>query len=91
MERLFPPFDKVHSEICMHSSAAASYRSFVGDIFTLKQLKRFAYDARVKVQSSLSGKNTARYVGDIQLGVSFRSVNSFEGIMSRVAYETGRY
>ena len=50
-----------------------------------------AYDARITLQSSLSGKSVARYVGDIQLGVSFKSLNSFNGIMSRVSYETGRY
>lgn len=91
MERLFPPTDKAHVAQELVSGAARSYASFVGDIRSLRLRKKCAYDSRIKIQSTLSGKSEARFVGEVQLGVSFKSKNSFDGILSRVAYETGRY
>lgn len=91
MERLFPPDDKRHLDMELTNPAFKSYRSFTSDLEKLKEKNRCAYDSRVKIQSVLSRKSVAKYVGDLQLGVSFKSVNSFQGILNRVAYEVGRY
>lgn len=92
MERLFPPSDKVHTEKELSSLAARSYfSSFVGDRFRLKLKKRAAYDYRVKIQSTLRGVSEARYVGQVQLGLTFGSKCQFEKILDNMSYETGRY
>lgn len=91
LERLFLPFDKLHTDKEYTSAAASSYRTFVGDIFVLKQKKRCAYDARLNLQSILADKPTYKFESDKVFGVSFRSLESFNGIMNRIHYETGRY
>lgn len=91
MERLFPPRDKRHLDLELTNPAFRSYLAFTSDIDRLKCKNKFAYDCRVNVQSVLSRKSYAKYVGDIQYGVSFKSLNSYNGILSRVAYEVGRY
>lgn len=91
LERLFPPFDKVHQDDCVMNTASFSYRSFVGDVSVLRQSRHLSYDCRIKLQSALSGLSVASYQGSRQLGVSFKSLQSYQGIINRVSYEVGRY
>lgn len=93
LERLFPPRDKVHMDIMLSSPAAESYFStFAGDVVRYRRLRHAGYDARMELQSVISGyDNSLMYQEHLNLGNAFREINSITSILNRVAYETGRY
>lgn len=92
MERLFPPFDKIHLEKARSNPAAnVYYKSFVGNKVVLNLKRKTSYDARVTIQAIKKGLGISAFEGFSLLGNSFANQNKQHAILSRVKYETGRY
>lgn len=91
MERLFPPKDKRNFESSLLSRAKLSSGYFLGSVNNLRFRNKLGYDLNLRLKTALSGLTEWRYKDKQILGASFKSFNQCRGIMSRVAYEIGRY
>lgn len=93
LERLFPSKDKLHLRKALDSPAArVYYDTYAGNVTEYRRLRHAGYDARLEIQSILSGfDNSLLYQEHLNLGNAFREINSLTSIFNRVSYETGRY
>lgn len=92
MERLFPPFDKVHTEKIYSSRAAAVYYThFVGKRTVLKERLHSAFETKLSLSATKAGNNIAIHKDLLTLRTSTKGYFLSKSIFSRVSYETGRY
>lgn len=93
IERLFPPRDKAHWTKSLDSPAAdAYYSAFVGDVTTYRLKRKCGYDKFLESKSFLSGYlNPLLYEERLRIGYNNKEVNQIYKLISKSAYETGRY